>query len=190
MENAEPTTENRTLNDPPHCSVVRGRLSVLHFPHLDKIPLHFPAIARSGKSAGRDQFQDERGQDPADERGRNPLHDVGSVPTATGWHEAQECCGHGHELGSEALDGPSMMAACKSARLRRRPARFGLLVGQVQVQEHKDPSLGVNPNNAMRPTQTPMLMLYRGDRGTRRHRPPKNARQGDDAGLRHRPGVQ
>ena len=94
-------------------------------------------------------------------------------------------------LGRSRWTAPSRMACLQLGQAAEAPLPLRLLVGQVQVQEHEDPGLGVHPQQGDQADPDPDAHVVAeqveepdgADRGERHG-------QGDDAGLRHRPGVQ
>src|SRR6266508_6657885 len=91
-----------------------------------------------------EKLHDERGEDAADHGGGDSLHDVGAG--ARGPHdrnESEEGARHRHDLGANALDGTVEDRVVQVFPGAHQPRLLALVVGEVEIEEHEDPRLGV-----------------------------------------------
>jgi hypothetical protein len=92
-----------------------------------------------------DEFEQERCGDAADHRRGNTLHHVGTGARRPHDGKQADAGGERHELRPQALGGSLNDGLTQLAETVQAAFAPGLLVGQVEVEQHEDSGLGVDP---------------------------------------------
>src|ERR1700686_4629254 len=93
-----------------------------------------------------EQLHQERREEAADHRGGDALHHVSPRPERPhDRDEAEEGAGDGHDLRADALDGTVEDCLVEILTRVERAGGEALVVREVEIEQHEDASLGVEP---------------------------------------------
>src|SRR3990172_9231499 len=94
------------------------------------------------------QLHEEGGEDAADHGGGDALHHVGAgAHRPHDGQQSEEHAGYGHQLRPQTLDGALDDCLPQVVPTAHLPFLPGVLVGQVEVEEHEHPGFVVHTHN-------------------------------------------
>src|SRR5437773_12115008 len=139
-----------------------------------------------------EQLENEGGKDTADHRSGHPLHDFrsGSIGPQDG-NQADAHDRKGHEFGTQAAGGPFHNGIIEMLLSELRVLAPRGLIGEVKVEQHKDPGFGIDPEKGenAEPDSNAHIVAERGNHPDGAHCGEWNC-QGNDHGFHRRSRIE